>query len=444
MFINITSKNWEINNPFRKLWVHFCNDSLFRNSVYLMLSTGVMAVFGFFFWILVARLYTTEQIGLATTMISVITFITTFSLLGLDIGLIRYLPKSKEKNEQINTSFLTTALATLVIVAVFLVELKTFSPKLFFIKENPYYIFLFIFFTVFSTSNSLIDNIFIAFRNAKFILIKNTIFSVLKFALPFILVSFGAYGIFGSYMGALVVGFAVSFIILIAKFKYEPRLMINQSTVKEVGRYSLGNYIAGFIGGLPTLALPLMITNMLKPEITAYYYMAMMIVGLLFIIPGATTQSLFAEGSHNEEEMKQHVIKAIKIIAIILVPAILVTVLFGNYILLVFGKNYSAEGFRFLQIIALSGIFVSINTVFGTILKIERRIKMMIFINCLSALLILGLSYSFISSGLLGIGIAWIIGQLIISIIYVALIKFFHINNVPAQTIRSKYKQESA
>lgn len=417
--MKIASKNWTAGNPFRKLWIHFCSDSLFRNSVYLMLSTGIMAGLGFFFWMMVARLYSAEQIGLATTMISVIALITSFSLLGLDIGLIRYLPKSIRKNDLINTCFSVTALATLIVLIIFLFGLETFSPKLLFIKENLYYISLFILFAVFSTSNSLVDNIFIAFRNAKFILIKNTIFSVLKFVSPFFLVSLGAYGIFSSYMAALVVGFAVSFVILIAKFSYKPRLIFyKQSTLMEIGRYSFGNYIAGFFGSLPTMILPLLITNMLNPETTAYYYMAMMIVSLLFIIPGATTQSLFAEGSHNEEELKQHIRKAIKIIASLLIPAILIIILFGHYILLVFGKDYSTEGLRFLQILALSGIFASVNSVYGTILRVNRKIKEMIFINFLGALSILGLSYLFMSKGLLGIGFALIIGQALASFIY--------------------------
>jgi O-antigen/teichoic acid export membrane protein len=399
-------------------------DSLFRNSFYLMLSTGIMGGLGFFFWMIIARIYTTEQIGIATTMISIISLITSFSLLGLDMGLIRYLPKSKRKNDQINTCFLASALATLIILSFFILGLKTFSPKLLFIRENSYYALLFIFFAIISTSNSLIDNVFIALRDTKFILIKNTVFSVLKFVLPFFLISLGTYGIFDSYMAALVIGFAVGLIVLIAKFNYAPRFVIYKNTIEEISRYSFGNYIANFFGSLPVMVLPLMITNMLHPETTAYYYMAMMIVTLLFIIPGATTQSLFAEGSHDENNLKQHIRKAIKIIALILIPAILITVFFGNYILLIFGKNYSKEGLRFLQILAMSGIFVSINSILGTVLRVERKIKELIFINFIGALLILGLSYLLISKGLLGIGIAWVVGQGIVSLIYLVHTKF--------------------
>jgi len=71
-----------------KFYKHFANDSLYKNSIYLMLSTAVMAFFGFFFWIINARLFKPEQVGIATTLISVLTLISTFSILGLGNSLI--------------------------------------------------------------------------------------------------------------------------------------------------------------------------------------------------------------------------------------------------------------------------------------------------------------------------------------------------------------------
>ena len=54
----------------KKIINHFAQDSLYRNSIYLMLSTAIMAFFGFFFWIINTRLFSPTQIGLATALIS--------------------------------------------------------------------------------------------------------------------------------------------------------------------------------------------------------------------------------------------------------------------------------------------------------------------------------------------------------------------------------------
>jgi O-antigen/teichoic acid export membrane protein len=68
---------------------------------------------------------------------------------------------------------------------------------------------------------------------------------------------------------------------------------------------------------------------------------SMIIVSLIYIIPLSISRSLFAEGSYSETELKVQFKKAIKIISLLLVPAILVTFLFRKYILLAFGKEYS-------------------------------------------------------------------------------------------------------
>ena len=170
---------------------------------------------------------------------------------------------------------------------------------------------------------------------------------------------------------ATTIAFLFSLVILILRFNYSPKPIIDRSVVKRMTKFSLGNYIAGFIGGLPIMVFPIIITNSIGAKFSAYFYLDMMIANLLYIIPMATCESLFAEGSYSERELKVHLKKAIKIISIIIIPAIIVIFLFGNYILLAFGKEYSYGGFILLKLLSFSGIFISINAIGGAILKIK-------------------------------------------------------------------------
>jgi len=406
-----------------KFYNYLANDSLYRNSIYLMLSTGVMAVFGFFFWIINTRLYSAEQVGIGTTLISIMTLISSFSLLGLENSLIKYLPTSDKKNEKINTSFTLVGLTSIFVSIFYLVFLKIFSPKLLFVRKSIIFSLLFILFIVFSSLNTISENVFKAYRSSKFVLIKNTISSIAKLILPIFLVALGAYGIFMSMGIAIAVAFLFSLVFLILRFNYLPKPIIDRIAVKRMTKFSLGNYIAGFIGGLPVMVLPILITNSIGAKSSAYFYLDMMIANLLYVIPMATSQSLFAEGSYSERDLKIQLKKAIKIISLLLVPAILITFLFGNYILLAFGKEYSSEGVIFLQILAISGIFLSINHIGNSIFYIKHKIKLIIIVNFISASIILSLSIILIHQNLLGIGISWMLGQGIISVIYLLFIK---------------------
>jgi len=146
----------------------------------------------------------------------------------------------------------------------------------------------------------------------------------------------------------------------------------------------------------------------------------MMIANFLYIIPSAVAQSLFAEGSYSETELKVHLKKAVKIISLILVPAIIATVFFGKYILLVFGKQYSSEGIVFLQLLAISGIFLSINYLGNTVFYIKHKIKSVFLINLAGAFVIISLSTLLMSHDLFGIGIAWLIGQGVTTLFYLS------------------------
>ena len=404
----------------KSLYDRIMGDSLYKNSIFLMLNSGIMAALGFISWLICARLFSAHEVGLATTIISVMGLIGSFSLFGLDSGLIRYLPKSKIKNNKINTCFTLVAIVTIIISSIFILGLEKFSPDLLFIKENLLLGFSFIFFMVIYSWNSLISSIFISFRKAYLVLTKGSIFGLLRVVLPFAFVGLGAYGIFSSYMIAMLAGFLAVFIILIFKFKYRPKFVFYDKVIKKIGRYSFGNYVAGFIGGLSLLVLPLIITNTINPTTTAYYFVAIQIANLLFVIPSSTTNSLFAEGSNDESKLKEKTRSAIKIITFILIPAILAIVFLGQYVLLAFGKEYSAQGFNFLRIMALSGIFVSINSVFNSIFKVKKKIKQIIAVNIIGAVIILGLSYFLIirEHGLIGIGISWIAGQVAMNLTY--------------------------
>jgi O-antigen/teichoic acid export membrane protein len=398
---------------FKIIYKQIMTDPLYKNSLFSMASTFILGGLGFVFWIIIARLYKTENVGIATTLISIMTLLSSFTILGLNVSLNRYLPKSTNKNELINSSFVIVTFVTLIASAVFLLGLKTFSPQLAFLQSNLFYGILFIVFVVFCSWNILVESIFMAFRAAGNILIKNSIISTVKLLLPFVLITFGAYGIFASTASAFALGTLFSLIILITRFKIRPSISVNVSLIRETSAYSFANYVADFMFNMPSLVLPVIILNLLSAEYVAYYYIASMIQNILLIIPTATAQALLTEGSYNEDELKKHVKKAMITIFVILVPATAIIFFAGNIFLRFFGKNYATEAFSFLRLYSVSTLFTALLLTSNAIMNVMRQIKSLIFSNVIAAVLTLWLSYVFISGKLVGIGWGWILGQAI-------------------------------
>ncbi len=386
-------------------------DSLFRNSFYLMLATAVMAGFGFFFWLISARLVPAENIGIATALISIMNIIAIFSLIGFDSSIVRFLHHSTQRNDKLNTSIILVGITSIVLGSFFVLFLKNISPHLGFIRENIFMSVAFVAFCAMSSINILTDAVFLAYRQTKFSLIINTIFSSIKMLLPLAFARYGAFGIFSAAAVGQSIGFILSIAVMIWKFDYRPEFVINRDIINQVWRYCTGNYIAGALNLLPVTLLPIIITNHLGSAEAAYFYIVMMIGNLLYVIPQATTKSLFAEGSHDEQSIDINIKKSIKIITSLLLPSSLILIIGGKYILQFFGKNYSESGLYFLYLIILSGIAVTGYSIFNSIFRIRKNLQALIITNLLYSGTIILFSYLLLSFGLLGIGLAWLIGN---------------------------------
>jgi len=417
--MKIRGKNLSPTEMAKDAWSLFCRDSLFRNSVYLMLSTGVMSGFGFIFWIISTHFYDSEEIGFATALISVTVVISSWSLFGLNSGLLRYLAQSSEPNKLINTAMVTVSITTILASIIYLAGIDYFSPAFHMLVEEPVYAILFVIFMVAVSLNTLTDSVFTANRLAKYNLIVYTFFGLTKIALPLFLIGLGAYGIFFSYTGAVIVSLALSIFFMVRKFGYRVQLMIDKDFAKKMVNFSMPTYAASFIASLPGFIAPIIIVNDLGAKESAYFYMASTIAQLIYIIPQGITQSLFAEGSYQEQDFAAFVKRAIRFIIIFLVPAIAATFLFGRFILLIFGAEYSQNSFDLLVIMALTSVFLAVCLIGATIMKIKHQMKQYIGISIVYAIVTMTLIYALMPGfGTAGIAWALLFGQAFMGICF--------------------------
>lgn len=430
----------------KNIYTHVLTDPLYRNSIFNMAGTFIAGGLGYVFWIAIARLYKAEDVGIATTIISIMTLLSSFTILGLNSSLTRYLPKSANKNEFISSSFIIVAIVSILASAIFLLGLRLFSPQLLFLQSNFFYFASFTFFVIFCSWNVLIDSVFMAFRSAGSMLIKYIIISLIKLLLPFALIAFASYGIFVSAALPITLGALFSLSIIIIKFKVKLSISINFRLMRENLWFSMANYIISFTFNVPPLVLPIIILNDLSAKYAAYFYVASMIQSMLLVIPIATSQALLTESSYNESGIKKHVKKAITNISIILIPATAVVIFAGRILLQLFGRNYAVEAFQFLQLYSASTIFTALLLVANAILKIKEKIKSLIILNIMAAIITLSLSYVFISSKLVGIGWSLMLGQAIPGLISI----YFIVHNcsdasrpsVPSRKIQKGFGQK--
>lgn len=385
---------------------------LYRNSIFLIFNSIFTAGIGFFFWMVVARLYRPADVGYGSATLSAISLIAMVSMVGVNTSIIRFLPKAEKPADLINTALTVCSLIAIVAATVFILGLGFWSPALIFIKENIVYALCFILFVVVSSSSTILDAVYVAKRKAFFVVIMDTTYSLLKIPLPFLLVMY-----FHSFGIAASLGTAVAIAVLIGMFVLAPRAQhgfrikpgLNLPIIGNLWRYSTGNYSSSIFATAPTWLLPIIIVNVLGSEENAYFYITWVLAGLLGAISYGTSHSLFAEGSHFEEDIRHNIRKTIQFTYLLLIPAIAAMLLLGGWVLSLFGPAYSYHGLTLLKIMSVASLFIGINHIYNTTLRIESRIKELFTIVVIQSISILTASYFLILKfGIVGVGYAWL------------------------------------
>jgi len=380
----------------------------YRNSIYIALGRYSDVGFGFLFWALAARTYSVGEVGIATALISSLGLVMTFSHLGFDTAIIRFMP-SHDPSRVFNSCLWITSLTAIIVSIIYLAAIEQISPEIAFIRN---YALLFILFVIVNSVTYITGNALLAFRKADFKLIQNLIMGVrLPLLLP--LVFFGSLGVFYSFGFANLAAAVFALLAIRSYVTLSPH--IDWEFTRKTFSFSSFNYLANLFLNIPTYIMPIVILNLLNPENAALYYVAFAIGNFVLIIPHAMSTSFFVEGSHGIK-LREGVYRNLAGTYAILFPAVLGIFLLGDHFLRLFGEEYLAA-FDLLRIIAVSSLFVTIHHLFTSLQNIRLKARAIMVMNLIRFILLMGLSYIFLTwFGVIGAGYARLITYILLTI----------------------------
>ncbi|NLO90180.1 MAG: oligosaccharide flippase family protein [Clostridia bacterium] len=374
-------------------------DPLYKNSFFLVLSRILNMGAGFVFWVIAAKLYTVEDVGKATALLSSLGLIILLSRLGFDFSLIRFIAGS-DKNQVFNTCLSITTASTLGI-CLFYIVVDSFLPSP--LLPGAAYAVLFTVVAILNSVSVLTGNMFWALRNAQHYLTQNIIMS-LRLVLLFLLLNLHTFGIFLS-MGIChgLASLLGVFLLKVKGFKIN-FLEVSRPFLKKSLNFSLGNYFSNNLYEAPGLILPIMVLHLLGEANAAQYYISFMLGNLTIIIPAALSTSLFVEGSH-ERPLKENVIKSGLAAYLSLLFCSFLIFFLGKDILGFISKDY-VKAFPLLRLVVLSNFFEVMLLIYIAVQNVRMKVRYNVKINLLRFVLILGLGYFFIKKFYL-LGVGW-------------------------------------
>ncbi len=116
-------------------------NSFYKNSFYILITSMISSIFGFIFWIIAAKFYTPDEVGIASAIISSMTLILLFSKFGLDQAIIRFFPEM-DKKVLLWSSVVVSVLFSIIFSIIFILGLEIWSPDLMIIKSFPLELYL--------------------------------------------------------------------------------------------------------------------------------------------------------------------------------------------------------------------------------------------------------------------------------------------------------------
>lgn len=389
-------------------------DHMIRNALYLILSSGLQAALGFAFWIVTARLFSTADIGQASSLISATVLLSFAALLGLNNTFVRYLPTAQNRDTLITAGFVLVAVCGGIFASVYVLLTPVMAPRLAFVEHNPALAVSFVLLTSAAAANLLTDSIFIAERKASFAaLTDGGVGGVTKVATAVLFVSLGAFGVYSASVGGFAAAALVSVVLMMAMLRWRPSLRGAWPALKPLLRFSAASYAGNILNLIPILAVPLIVLDRLGASAAAYYFVAFQIATLLYSAAYAVSQSSLAEGSHSGVNRQKLFRRSGTVMMAMCVPACLVLIAVSHWVLLAFGTQYSKHAALPLVVLVVAAIPVALSSWLWTILRLTGQLSSIVLSSAVYGVGICALAWFLAPHGLTALTVAWPLGALL-------------------------------
>jgi O-antigen/teichoic acid export membrane protein len=419
------------------------SDSLVRNSLYLMASTVVTSGLGYVFWIVAAHAFTSREVGTGSAVISLCSTAALLTYLGSSAMLIERLPVREHSSEWTTVLVrmcLVTSVVTAAVTAAAVPVLRTSPDYRSFFSSAPPILFAVLGAAAWTLVN-LLGAAFISARRAGRLLSIQTLISASKllFVLPLAAARVGAMGLVEAWILSTILGVGVGVGWLVPRMGLghrpgsrpfrraadKPDFRLRRHSrprhrrvhavlpTADFVRRLAGQHLTSVGGAMTPLVLPVVVVLRLGVTQNAYFYITEMMGAFFFMVSPSVATAVFAEGVRARSDLRGVVARALRVIAVMLAPAMVVMIVCGRLILGLFGASYAAAGYGLLILLAISALPDAVSNVAVAVFRVTHRLGYSAALNL--GMLVVTVAGSWILMprlGIAGVGVAWLGAQI--------------------------------
>ena len=423
------------------------SDTLVRSSVFMMATTVVTAGLGYVFWAFAAHAFTKQEVGIGSAVISLCSTVALLTYLGSSAMLIERLPANEHSSAWTAVLMricLATAGVTVTVMVAIVPVLRVFG------QYRPF------FGTVLSallavagaaawTVVNLFGATFIAARRAGGLLSMQTLISAVKILLifPFAVAGMDTAGLVGAWAASAMVGVCIGAIWLIPQMElgqrlgHDPRRRTDGALERRPRlrgrsrqrpqhrrpsappskasiRRMLGQHLTSVGGALTPLLLPVLVVLRLGATSNAYFYITWMVGGVFFMVSPSVASALFAEAVREGSDLRSVTMRAMRVISVLLAPAMAALIIGGRLVLGLFGASYATAGYGLLILLAASALPDAVSNIAVAVFRVTDHLGYSTMLNLGILTATLAAAWVLMPSlGIAGAGVAWLGVQVI-------------------------------
>ena len=395
-------------------WVK-ANKTILVNAGSLIGTTAITSGLGFAYWWVAARRFPPEAIGFASAIISTMSLLGSFAMLGMGTLLIGELPRQRGKE----LSLISTALVLVGGVGacsgiVYAFTMSNLSAAFHILGASIGNTLLFALGVSLTAITLVLDQALIGLLRGELQLWRNGIFALVKLAALF-LISLWLSQVTGlSIYATWIIGMICSLLALLGIALVKCGSLRGASRpqwewLRKLGPAALKHHILNLTLDAPSLLLPMVVTLTLSATVNAWFYVAWSLSGVANTASAALATTLYAVGAAQPAALarKMRLTVSLALVACLLANCVL---LFApTQVLTLFGHSYSEQAAWSLRVLSLESFPFIIKNHYIALSRIRGQLPRTILITAGTGLL--ELSAAAIGAhlgGLNGLSLGWL------------------------------------
>jgi O-antigen/teichoic acid export membrane protein len=391
---------------------------LYQSAYAWAVSTAISSLLGIVYWIVAARFYPPEAVGLNAAILAALFFVSGVSQLNLTSVLLRFVPTGGQATARlVGISYLVTIAVSGLLSGLTILILggssATFRPLL----ESPQLALWVVLGTMSWGVFALQDSALTALRATLWVPVESIFYSLVKIA-ALLLFSrmMPEFVILASWVAPLVL-VILPLNVFIFRHLIPRHVATSGATAEPISGSELASYAGGnYLGHLFTLAalrlLPILVATQVSPQANAYFYMAWTIASSLKLVAMNMTSALTAEGAADKAAARGHSRRFLLMLVALFVPILAIITLAAPLVLRLSGSGYEAQGAAVLRLLTLAVAPSIVTAVYIGLARAQDRTWGVVTVQGALCLVTIGAAYGMLRpAGINGVGLALVASE---------------------------------